>query len=155
MPPGCRDAKMPGCRNRYAIHDATIWNRNQFSDGDGRIARFNKAMPAMPNDVPRGSAVNNLITWVQIMETLAAASSAPVFMQLPESQLQCQGRQDLVMSAMSISPIVPEGWKYTSCGVLACEHCTGLPGVTAPTPADICITSGIRVAFFGVICISE
>ena len=42
------------------------------------------------------------------METLAAASSAPVFMQLPESQLQCQGRQDLVMSAMSISLIVPE-----------------------------------------------
>ena len=108
---------------------------NQFSDGDGR---FNKAMPSMPNGVPRWSTVSNLITWVQIMEALAAASSAPVFMRLPESQLQCQGRQ--VMSAMSISPIVPEGWKYTSCGVLACEHCTGLPGVTAPTPADICIT---------------
>ena len=35
-------------------------------------------MPTMPSGTPRGSAVRNVITWVQIMETLAAAAAAPI-----------------------------------------------------------------------------
>jgi len=27
------------------------------------------------------------------------------------------------MAAMSVSPIVPEGWKYAKCNLPACEHC--------------------------------
>ena len=68
-----------------------------------------------------GSIPSQIVTWVQIMETLAAAASVPVFMRLPETQLQCQGMQ--VMADMSVSPILPEGWKYATCNLPACEHC--------------------------------
>ena len=80
-----------------------------------------RMMPAMHSGASCGSIPSQIVTWVQIMETLAAAASAPVFMRLPETQLQCQGRQ--VMAAMSVSPIVPEGWKYARCNLPACEHC--------------------------------
>ena len=80
-----------------------------------------RMMPAMHSGASCGSIPSQIVTWVQIMETLAAAASAPVFMRLPETQLQCQGR--LVMAAMSVSPIVPEGWKYAKCNLPACEHC--------------------------------
>ena len=71
-----------------------------------------RMLPAMHSGACCGSIPSHIVTWVQIMETLAAAASAPVFMRLPETQLQCQGRQ--VMAAMSVSPIVPEGWKYAT-----------------------------------------
>ena len=80
-----------------------------------------RMMPAMHSGASCGSILSQIVTWVQIMETLAAAASAPVFMRLPETQLQCKGRQ--VMAAMSVSPIVPEGWKYTMCNLPACEQC--------------------------------
>ena len=86
-----------------------------------------RMMPAMHSGASCGSIPSQIVTWVQIMETLAAAASAPVFMRLPETQLQCQGRQ--VMAAMSVSPIVPEGWKYSRCNLPECEHCAiqGVP----------------------------
>ena len=89
-------------------------------------------MPAMHSGASCGSIPSQIVTWVQIdiMEMLAAAVSAPVFMRLPETQLQCQGRQ--AMAAMSVSPIMPEGWKYLRCNLPACEHCM-IQGICMPT----------------------
>ena len=93
-------------------------------------------MPVTPSGIPQTSAVSNIITWVQIMETLAAAASAPIFMRLPQQQLEFQGRQ--VVRAMSEWPVVPQGWKYTACNDPACGHCA-IPGTPTPTPIILLI----------------
>ena len=71
-----------------------------------------RMMPAMHSGASCGSILSQIVTQVQGIEALAAAAPAPVFMRLPETQLQCKGMQ--VMAAMYVSPIVPEGWKYAT-----------------------------------------
>ena len=117
------------------------------SDGDVHSHIVGKMMPSMPNDTPRGSAVSNIITWIQIMETLTAAASAPLFMRLPQTQLECQGRQ--VMKGMSVYPVVPEDWTYATCDDPACEHCA-FSGMPTPTPkmllTSACFTNVLSIS---------
>ena len=131
MPQGChKDAA--NCENC----DKLLSGRGVGHELFFCIVASYKMMPVTPSGIPQTSAVSNIITWIQIMETLAAAASAPIFMRLPQQQLECQGRQ--VVRAMSEWPVVPQGWKYTACNDPACGHCA-IPGTPTPTPIILLI----------------